>query len=394
SMDWVKSGEGLPELLVFLSGLAQKFLQNKIELHENTTGKASILEVREETGLGKTLDVILYDGVIREGDRIAFATFSGPVVSKVKALLKPKPLNDMRDPKQKFLPVESVIAASGVKISCEHADEAIAGSSLIVVEGDDADELKEISEEVKEIVHESEEDGVIVKADTLGSLEAIVKLFTAEGIPVKVAGIGNPSISEVIKAASIKAKNPLLGVVFAFHLSVPQEAKAKAEEEDVKLFDEKIIYNLIEGYKQWKQEMLDKEKKEAFSNLNYPCKILLIPGMCFRASNPAIFGVEVLEGKIKPGIKLVKEDGTEVGTVKNVQDKKETLQEAKKGMQIAISMNEPFYGRQIKEKDELYSVLYKNDFKAFEGKYSQSLNEDEKELLKKIKAITGKTTGF
>lgn len=383
-----KSGEGIPELLVFISGLAQKFLQNKIELHDSTPGKASILEVREEIGLGKTLDVVLYDGEINEGDEIAFATFSGPVTAKVKALLKPKPLDDMRDPKQKYSPVKSVTAASGIKISCEHADEAIAGSSLIVVKGSSEDELKQIADEVKEIVHESEGDGVIVKADTLGSLEAIVKIFTSESIPVKIAGIGSPTISEILKASSIKEKNKLFGVVFAFHTSVSPEAIAKADEEGVKIINEKIIYNLLEGYKQWKQESMEAEKKEAFASLNFPSKILVMPGFCFRASNPAVFGVEILEGRLKEDTKLVKEDGTLVGVVKNIQDKKETIKEAKRGMQVAISMPEPFYGRQVKEKDVLYAVMYKDDFKAFETKYAQALTEGEKELMKKIKAIT------
>ncbi|MFH1779516.1 MAG: translation initiation factor IF-2 [Candidatus Micrarchaeota archaeon] len=382
-----KTGDGIPETLVFISGLAQKFFQNKLELHENDKGKASILEVREEIGLGKTLDVILYDGVIKEGDEIVFATTEGTKSSHVKALFKPKPLDDMRDPTQKFTPVSKVTAAAGVKISCEHADKAIAGSSLLVVEGSNEDELKIISDEVNEIIQETQEDGVILKADTLGSLEAIMKIFTSAGIPVKITGIGNPSVTEVIKANSIKERNKFLGVIFAFNVSITEEVEKQAQELGVKIFNEKIIYNLQEGYKQWKQEKIDEEKKQAFTSLNFPCKILVMPGLCFRASNPAIFGVEVLEGRLKQGMKFTKEDGTTVGSVKNIQDKKEAIPEAKKGMQIAVSMQEPFYGRQVKEKDVLYAVMYKNDFKAFETKYAQALNEDEKELMQKIRKI-------
>src|SRR3989338_5372594 len=349
-----KTREGLPELLMFVAGLAQRFLKERLELHEGIAGKGSILEVREEEGLGKTLDVILYDGKIAGGDEIVFATDEGPKVSKVKALLKPKPLDEMRDPRQKFSSVESVTAASGVKIACDYADVAIAGSSLVVVEeGNEKQAMEKIA--------------------------------------VKSASIGNVFRKQVFQAASVREKEKLLGVVFAFNVGVDESAKSEAENEGVKIFEEKIIYNLIEGYKQWRDGEKAREKREAFSKVCFPAKILLLPNSCFRVSNPAVFGVEVLEGRIRKDQAFINGQGQDVGVIRAIQHEKEEIDEAKKGQQVAISMPEPFYGRQIKANETLYADCSKNDIKTLETKYSSSLSEDEKALLKEIRKLKGFT---
>ncbi len=386
-----KTREGLPELLMFVAGLAQRFLNQRLELHEGIAGKGSILEVREEEGLGKTLDVILYDGILKQGDEIVFATEEGPKVSKVKALLEPKPLDEMRDPRQKFSYVESIIAAGGVKIACDYADIAIAGSSLVVVGVGESEEqaIEEIRQELRELVVENEDEGVVLRADTLGSLEAITRLFAMEKIPVKSASIGNVLRKHVLQASAVRESNKFLGAVFAFNVEVDDSAKSEAENSEVKIFEEKIIYNLIEGYKQWRDEEKAKEKREAFSTLCFPAKILLLPNSCFRVSNPAVFGVEVLEGRIRKEQSFINEQGQDVGTIRAIQHEKEEIEEAKKGQQIAISMPEPFYGRQIKENQILYADCSKEDIKTLESKYASSLSEGEKELLKEIKRLKG-----
>jgi len=392
-----KTSEGLPELLLYVAGLAQRFLKERLELHAGIEGKGSILEVREEPGLGKTLDVILYDGKIAEGDDIVFATDEGAKKARVKALLKPKPLDEMRDPREKFSPVKSVVAASGVKVACEFADQAIAGSSVFVVsEGSQNQAFAEVARELSELVFESdEENGVILRADTLGSLEAITRLFAAEKIPVKSASIGSVFRKHVLQAAAVREQEKFAGVVFAFNVNVDGDARAEAEAQGVKVFEEKLIYNLIEGYRQWKAEEEARDKRDAFSQLCYPAKILVMPHCCFRVSNPAVFGVEVLEGKIRKGQRFLNAQGVFIGEIRAIQHEKEEIEEAKKGMQIAVSMAEPFYGRQVKEKDVLYADCTRDDVKTLETKYASALNEGEKELLKEIKKIKGFITfGF
>ncbi len=385
-----KTREGLPELLLYVAGLAQKFLEKRLSA-EGKAGKASILEVREEKGLGKTLDAILYDGQISQGDRIVFASIQGPVESKVKALLKPKPLDEMRDPSEKFKSVPSVYAAAGVKIACESADKALAGSSLFVVSSDEEANAARtaLESEVQSIVLHSENAGVMIKADALGSLEAITKLLALEKVPIRSAEIGSPSKKDVLESSSVRSQDKELGVIFAFNVPVDSDVQSLAEGAGVKVFKENIIYNLLEGYSRWKGDAKAAEKKEAFAKLVMPAKILLLPHSCFRVSNPAVFGVEVLEGTIKKESRLMRQDGSIVGTIEGIQHEKEAIESAKRGQQVAISMPEPFYGRQVKEKDELYSDVSREDVKIIEEKYLQSLSQGEKELLKEIKRIKG-----
>lgn len=386
-----RTGEGVQDLLLYVAGLAQKFLEKRLELHEKEAGKGSILEVREEIGLGKTLDVILYDGVIREGDTIVFASQDDAVVSKVKALLKPMPLDEMRDPRHKFQPVKELPAASGIKISCEHADVALAGSSLYVVsDGANIEEVQAlVRNEVREIVVETGELGVVFRADTLGSLEAITKLFAAEHIAVRSARIGAPSKKDVMEALAVKEKDPLRGVICAFHLDVSEDVKRFAEESGVKIFEEKVIYNFIEGYKRWVEEEKAREKKEAFGKLVLPCKISVMPGCCFRVNNPCVVGVEVLEGVLKKDIELIDEEGKVIGVVQGIQHEKKPLDEARKGQQIAVSIAGPTFGRQCNAKQVLYSNMSKEDMAAVSEKYAQAFTPEELELIKEIKKLKG-----
>jgi translation initiation factor 5B len=385
-----KTKEGLQELLLFISGLAQKFLEKRLELHEHG-GRGSILEVKEEKGFGKTLDVILFDGSIKVNDKIVFASLDGAVESKVKALLTPKPLDEMRDPRERFSNVKEARAACGVKIACERADEALAGSSLFVLASEEeaTEAAEQIRREMKEILVETEENGVIVRADALGSVEAITKLFVAERVRVRKASIGSPTKKDLIEAGSVAQEDKFLGAVFAFNVPVDAEILAQAAESGVKLFKENIIYNLIEGYKNWVAEEKARERKEAFAKLVLPAKILVLPGNCFRTSNPCIFGIEVLAGTIRKGYKLIDDENKVVGEIKEIQSEKQKIEEAKRGMQVAISMDEPFFGRQVKEKQALYTAIPREHAKIIEEKYLQALGEEEKELLKEIKKLRG-----
>ncbi len=386
-----RTHEGLQELLLFVAGLAQKYLEKRLELHGKEPGKGAILEVKEEKGLGKTIDVMLYDGVMHEGDEIAFSTIDGKAVScKVKAILRPKPLDELRDPKQKFSRVKLASAATGVKIACEEAHKALPGSSLYVLgEGRKQSIFLKLEAEYREAVIESEKDGVMVKADALGSLEAIAGIFSTAGIPIRKAAIGAVTKKDVAEAASVSQKNKFLGCIFSFNLPVSREAEKEMQEKGVKLFNEKVIYNLLENYKRWVEEEKITERKTAFEHLVFPGKIRILPGHCFRVSNPLICGIEVLEGRIKKGASLLNATGEEIGTIRNIQLEKKEVGSASKGEQLAVSISGPTFGRQVKEKQILFVDVPISDAKLLEKKYSASLSEGEKELLKETKKLKG-----
>jgi translation initiation factor 5B len=391
-----KTSEGIGELLLYVAGLAQRFLEKRLTINGNEGGKANILEVREEKGLGKTLDLILYDGTINEGDTIIFASASEPVQSKVKAILRPKPLDEMRDPKEKFTSVATAFAAIGVKVACERADEAVAGSSVFLVDPADPNSLEKTSaakdailKEIKELVVRTEKDGIILKADAFGSLEALSKLLMQEGIVIRTASIGPVSKRDVLEAASVKARKPDWGVVFAFN--VPQDAGVgeAAQSEGVQIFSSDIIYTIVDGYKAWVDEKKAASKREAFASLVLPARLLVLPCCCFRESNPVVFGVEVEAGTLKKDDPLMNESGVEIGRVRGIQKDKEPVESIRRGEKAAISIMGPYFGRQIREKMVLLTAIPKADLATLEEKYLQALSEDEKELFRQIKLMRG-----
>ena len=239
-----KTGEGIPELLMILVGLAQRFLEEKLNI-ESGPGKGSVLEVKEEVGLGKTIDAIIYNGTIKIDDKIVIGTWDKPVVTRIKALLKPKPLDEIRDPRERFDNVSEVHAACGIKISSPNLENVIPGAPIMVVKNNLEQVINEIKDQTK-IEYELDEQGIILKADTIGSLEALIKESHEKGIKIRKAEIGNVSKRDVIEADS--TIDPLNKIIFSFNVKILPEVKEELENTDVTIFNEDVIYTIIENY--------------------------------------------------------------------------------------------------------------------------------------------------
>ena len=386
-----KTGEGIAELLAFIAGLSQKFLEKQLSVEVKGPCKGTILEVKDEKGLGKTIDVIVYDGSLKKNDVIVFGTVNGAAETKVRALLKPKPLDEMRDPKERFDYVEEVFAASGVKIYAPGLENALAGSSLFAVTDENKEEcIAEIEREMTGILVESTGPGVVVKADTLGSIEAIEKLLTDAGIPIRKAGIGPVVKKDVIDASNAKAQNRYYGAVLAFNVDVTDEAQAEAAKHRIPIIESDVVYTMIENYQKWVEMEKEMERGEAYSSMVLPGKLKVLPGCCFRAKNPMIVGVEVLAGRIKPGYKIMNEKGEEVGEIKSIQKEKEPLQEAKEGDQVAIAIDTQLtFGRQVNEGDVFYTLVPKDHYRLLTTRFKEYLSESEHSLLVEIRRIAG-----
>jgi len=384
-----KSGEGIAELLMVLSGLSQRFLEKKLEIEVTDPGKGSILEVKEELGLGKTLDVVLYDGVISKGDKIILSGLNGPIETHVKALLKPKPLDEMRDPKDKFSNIGEVYAASGLKVVAPGVDEALPGGLIYVSRGDGSSERikEEILAELEAVRFEREEEGVIVKADTLGSLEAILKMLSDMEVNVRKADIGAVTKKDVIEAESLRRQKAEFGVILAFNTTVMPEAAELANETGVKIMSEPVIYKLLEDYEDWAAEAKRTSEFEVFSDIPYPGKVRFLEGCSFRNSNPAVIGIEVLEGRLKVGTTLMKPNGDRIGKVESIEDKGEKLEIVKKGSKVAVAINGPVIGRNINEKDIFYSFVSTDQYETMMNRARKYLDEEEMALLKEIRKI-------
>ena len=387
-----KTGEGVPDLLMILVGLAQRFLEENLSFHASGPGIGSVLEVKEEKGLGLTLDVILYDGKIKKEDTIVVGGKEDPVVTKVKALLKPRPLSELRI-EDKFKRVNSVTAASGIKVVAPNIEDVLAGLPLHVVK--DKSKLDEVILEVKserELKIDTEPVGVLIKADTVGSLEALASELKSASVPIQKASIGDISKRDVIEAQTIK--DPLLSAILGFNVDLLPAAKEEILETDLKVFTNNVIYAIIDGFTDWQKEMKEAIDKERFGTVKMPGKVRILPDCIFRATKPAIVGVEVVGGEIRTRSYLIKEDGTRVGVLKGIQDKGENIKTAKYKDEIAISIDGPTVGRQIKENDILYIDLSEKDTNIIETERYDDLSSDMLEAFEGFLGIKRKDDPF
>jgi translation initiation factor 5B len=369
--------EGIAELLAILAGLAQRFLKEKIKCSEKARG--IILEVKEVKGLGLTLDVILYDGKLEREDYLIIGG-KEPIVTKVKALLLPRPLQEIRVEK-KFINVDEVNAAIGVKVVAQNLERAIAGMPIRATK--DESEIPKLIEEVrieKYVEFEKDPNGVIIKADTIGSLEAMVRLLKEANIPIRKADIGSINREDFIEGELIQDK--YRKVILAFNIKVDEQTINEAKNFGLKVFNSNVIYRIIDEYKQWMEEEKRKEIESKLETLPRPVKLRVIPEAIFRNSKPAIFGVDVLEGTLKPGI-LLKREGKVIGKVKEIQSEGRTISKAIKGERVAISIEEAIVGRNVFENDVLVSDLGKEEVEKLKEVFDY-LREDEKKLLTEI----------
>ncbi len=391
-----KTGEGIPELLSVLVGLTQQYLKTRLQVTEGP-GKGTVLEVKEEPGLGMTVNTIIYDGVLRKGDTIVIGGKEKPIVTKVRAVLLPKPLDEIRDPRDKFSSVDSVSAAAGIKIAAPDLHAALAGAPLYVVPSEEQTEefVKVVSEEIEKVKIATDIDGVVLKTDALGSLEAIAESLKQENIPIRLADVGEVSKRDVIEANVVKEHEPLYGVVLSFNARVLPDAEEEARERGVKIFQHNVIYHLIDEFSEWLHSEREKLASEEFDRLVLPGKIQILPGYVFRKAKPAIVGVEVLAGRIKPKVALLKEDGDDVGEIMQVQDQGKAVSEASRGMQVAVSLEKPVVGRHINEKDILYVRVPEEHAKLLLTKFQERLTPEEHEALTEyVELMRKKTTPF
>lgn len=365
-----KTNEGLGELLMVIAGLAQKYLEEHLKIVKGPA-KATVLEVKEVKGIGATLDAIVYEGILKKNDKIVVGGINKPIITKVKALFEPE--------KGKLKAVEEVNAAIGVKINAPGLKDAVAGMPLVVAKNLEKDK-KEVQRQVNEVLIETDKKGVIVKADSLGSLEALTGLLKDKNIMISKARIGDINKKDIMEASSIE--DPLLQVVLGFNV--------KGVKGRVKIITNDVIYKLIEEYEKWREAKIKEQEAKELGKITMPCKMQILPGCVFRQSNPAVVGVRILDGKLKTNVKLIKKDGSKCSYVKSMQSEGETVQDAKKNDEIAIAIPNITVGRQIEEKDILFADMQEEEFRKLR-EMKRFLNAGEIDVLKELAEIKRKT---
>jgi translation initiation factor 5B len=377
-----ETGEGVPDLLAVLMGLSQRYLREEMAVDATGPGVGTVLEVSEERGFGTTLDVILYDGTVRESDTIVVGGHEAPIVTEVRALLQPRPLAEIRTEKQ-FERVEEVAAASGVKIAAPDLADAMAGAPVRVVRDRETEAvIEEVRAEIADIEVDTDEEGVVLKADTLGSLEAAANALADAEVPVMRAEVGDVAPRDVSVASTIEEERQR--AILAFNVDVLGEAERRAAEQDVRLFSHDVVYQLVESYEEFVEELESRQREAVFENIHRPARIRLLPDHVFRQSGPAVVGVEVLSGTLKRNVNLCRFEGREperVGQVDGIQDQGEDVDEARAGTRVSVAIDGPTVGRQINEGDELWVELPEKHAKVLEQELTEELPADEREAL-------------
>lgn len=370
------TGEGIPDLLMMLGGIAQRYLKDRLRVTPGE-GKGTVLEVKEYRGLGTTIDVILYDGEINTGDTLVIGG-ENIATTKVRALLTPQPLKELRVEKD-FKTIPSVHAAAGIKISAPGIERVIAGSPLRAVsnERDVERATEEVKSEMSEVEIETDNEGVVLKADTLGSLEALIKTLRESGLKIRKAQVGTVTKSDIAEIRTLEEP-----IIFAFGVKISPEMTKLARDCSVEVFNSDIIYRLVESYQKWDSERKLREEDEMLASVTRPAKVKVLPGYLFRQSKPAVFGVEVVKGIIVPGIKLSNK-GEALGEVKEIQSRGDNVKSAEAGERVALSMMGVVFGKDVDEGDELDAIVSEKDIKVLR-KLRSKLRGDELELLEEM----------
>ena len=376
------TGEGVPDLLTVLMGLSQRYMKAEMAVDVSGPGAGTVLEVKDERGFGTTIDVVLYDGSVRTDDTIVVGGLDQPIVTEVRALLHPRPLAEIRTEKQ-FEKMPEVRAASGIKIAAPDLGAAIAGAPVRVLRDRPvAEVVEEVQAELAGLEVETQEEGVVVKADTLGSLEAIADALEEAEVPVVRAEVGDVAPRDIAVAST--ANEPKHETILAFNVEVLADAERRANEQGVELFESDVIYRLIEEYEEYVAEIERSQQEQVLDKIIRPSRFHVLEDHTFRQSSPAVVGVEVMAGTLKRNSNIAKWEGGKpkrIGMLKSIQDEGEDIDELRAGERAAVSIDGPTVGRQINEGDELWTELPEKHAKILEQELRDEIPSDEIEVL-------------
>ena len=383
-----KTKQGIQELIMMLCGLSQKYLEKKLEL--SNQAKGVVLEIKKEKSMSYA-ECILYDGILNKKDKIVIANFlkpEQPVVSSIRILEEVMPLCD------KFKPVEKATASTGLRLQLIEKADILPGMPFIRYDGTEENK-KQILEEFKKIISENiktDKQGIIAKADSLGSLEALITLLKEANISILKAGIGSINKSDIISAKANLNINELDAIVVGFNVSIDEDAAELIKSEQrIKIIIEQVIYKLIENLVEYRKEKTSEIEKSRLMELATICKLEILSQYVFRNSNPAVFGVKVLGGKLTQNLPLITNLNERMSRIKNIQSNNKPVNEAFESMEVAVSLPGINFERRIKNTNIkfLYSDISESQFKKFK-KNRDLLSSNEKTILQEIADIKRK----
>ena len=301
------TGEGIPDLLYLITQLTQRMMAKRLMYKD--IPEATVLEVKSIEGLGTTIDVVLVNGELKEGDSIVVCGMKGPIVTKIRGLLTPHPAKEIRV-KGQYLHHKSITAAMGVKIAAQYLEDAIAGTSMYVVHEDD--EIEDLKEEVMEDFEQimsgfqRESRGVYVQASTLGSLEALLEYLRTHDPPVPVCNvaIGPVHKRDVMAASAMLEHREEYATILAFDVKITPEAQQFAQEMGVTIFSANIIYHLTDMFEAFLKKRREDAQRQFANEAVFPCMLQIRKDCIFNKRDPIVVGVDVLHGSVRIGTPL------------------------------------------------------------------------------------------
>lgn len=394
------SGEGVPDLLLLLIQSTQKMMEEKLMYISEV--QCTVLEVKVIEGLGTTIDVILINGVLHEGDQIVVCGMQGPIVTTIRALLTPHPMKELRI-KGSYQHHKELKAAQGIKITAQGLEHAIAGTQLHVVgPDDDLEDLKdEAMQDMKNVMSRIDKtgEGVCVQASTLGSLEALLEFLKSPAVNIPVSGISiGPVHKKDIMRSSVmlEKKKKEYAAILAFDVKVTPEARELADELGVKIFMADIIYHLFDQFKAYVDNIKEEKKKESAEEAVFPCVLKILPQCVFNKKDPIIVGVDVLEGIARVGTPLCvpTKEFIDIGRISSIEINHKAVDSAKKGQQVAMKIigNNPeeaqkMIGRHFEVEDELVSHVTRRSIDILKENYRDDLSLEDWKFVLKLKKL-------
>ncbi|XP_017798471.1 PREDICTED: eukaryotic translation initiation factor 5B [Habropoda laboriosa] len=390
------TGEGMGNLLSLIVDACQGPLARKLMYSEEL--QATVLEVKALPGLGTTIDCILVNGMLREGDTMIVAGTDGPIVTQIRSLLMPQPLKELRV-KNAYIEYREVQAAQGIKIAAKDLEKAIAGLNLQVAQKpDEVDVLKEeIAKELTSALGNIRlaERGVYVQASTLGALEALLDFLKSSKIPYAGIRIGPVVKKDVMKASIMLEHDSQYSTILAFDVKIERDAQELADSLGVKIFQADIIYHLFDKFTAYREELKQRKRDENKHIAVFPCKLRILPQYIFNSRDPIVMGVMVEAGIVKEGtpVCVPSKDFVDLGMVTSVEYNHKPVESARKGQEVCVKI-EPvpgeapkMFGRHFDEKDFVVSKISRQSIDACKEYFRDDLVKTDWQLMVELKKL-------
>lgn len=380
------TGEGICDLLMLQIQLVQEYMKDKVTLKDDL--QCTVLEVKPIQGMGVTIDCILINGELHEGDSICLCGQAGPIYTQIRSLLTPQPMKEMRV-RCDYAHHTTIKAAMGIKICANDLEEVVPGTSLVVLDKntDKEEAAKAVMSDAARLDEMISKDGlgVTVQSSTLGALEALLSFLKDMKIPVGFTAIGAIQKRHLYHAISMKRKDPKLAIVLAFDVTTSDGAREMAEKEGIKIFTANIIYHLFDAFTRYTEDY-EKEEMERLRGLVIFPVLVEVTGDAFHDCDPIILPVKIKRGQLRVNTPLGVMNGdsvTAVGKVMSIEKDGKPIEKGMPGMEVAVKIHSGDTGasasRTVKKSD-LLSMITRPSVNAIK-KFKKELTDDDVNLL-------------